>query len=96
MIQILEVDHISALGDFDYQKFSKKKNILNDVSKPCRFYEFVLIDNESIQISHIKNTEGTNIAYSKFKNFKNYFRKGLGTKSFYSLKIFTKFCSSNF
>ena len=31
MIQIIEVDHLSALGDFDYQKFSKKKNILNQM-----------------------------------------------------------------
>ena len=31
LIQILEVDHIFASGDFDFQKKFKKKNILNQM-----------------------------------------------------------------
>ena len=31
LIQILEADHISALGDFDYQKNFKRRNILNQM-----------------------------------------------------------------
>ena len=39
--------------------------ISNDVSKTHRFYEFILVDTESVQISHIRNSEATDIAYSK-------------------------------
>ena len=68
LIPILEVDPIFASGDFDFQK--EKYFISNDVLKTCRFYEFILVDTKSVQISHIKNTESTNIAYSKYKILK--------------------------
>ena len=59
LIQILEADHKSSLGSFELQKnFQKEKYFLsNDISKTRRFYEFILVDTESIQVSHIKNPE---------------------------------------
>ena len=46
LIQNLEANHISASGDFDYQKkFQKEKYFKsNDVPKTHRFYEFILVD----------------------------------------------------
>ena len=72
LIQVLEVDHKSASGSFELQIFFQKDKffISNDISKTRRFYEFILVDMESIQVSHIKNPEGTNIAYSKCKILK--------------------------
>ena len=66
LIQILEANHKSASGSFELQKkFQKEKIFLsNDISKTRRFYEFILVDTESIQVSHVKNPEGTDIAYS--------------------------------
>ena len=65
--------HISKeSGSFELQKFFQKDKffISNDISKTRRFYEFILVDMESIQVSHIKNPEGTDIAYSKCKILK--------------------------
>ena len=72
LIQILEADHISASETFDFQKnFQQDKFFIsNDISKTRRFYEFILVDTEYVQISHIKNLEGTNNAYSKCKILK--------------------------
>ena len=68
LIQILEADNISASGSFDLKFFFSKRQVFfisNDVSKTRRFYEFILVDTESVQISHIRNSEDTDIAYSK-------------------------------
>ena len=73
LIQILEADHISASGTFDLQFFFQKDKfffISNDVSKTRRFYEFILVDIEYAQISHIKNFEDNDIAHSKCKIIK--------------------------
>ena len=72
LIQILEANHISASRTFDLQKLfqTDKFFITNDVSKTRRFYEFILVDTKSIQISHIRNSEDTDIAYSKCKILK--------------------------
>ena len=72
LVQILEADHKSASSSFELQKnFQKEKYFLsNDISKTRRFYEFILVDKESIQVSHVKNPEGTDIAYSKCKILK--------------------------
>ena len=43
---------------------------LNEILKTRIFYEFILVDTESIQISHVKNLEGNDIAYSKCKILK--------------------------
>ena len=56
------------ISNFFFQK--DKFLISNNVSKTRRFYKFILIDTESVQISHIKNSEDTDIVYSKCKNFK--------------------------
>ena len=65
--------HISKeSGSFELQIFFQKDKffISNDISKTRRFYEFILVDMESIQVSHIKNPEGTDITYSKCKILK--------------------------
>ena len=73
LIQVLEADHRSTLGSFDLQKIFQQDKffVSNDISKTCRFYEFILVDTESVQISHIKKPEGTDIAYSKCKILKS-------------------------
>ena len=68
LIQVLEADHQSASGSFELQK--DKYFISNEISKTRRFYECILVDKESIQVSHVKNPEGTDIAYSKCKILK--------------------------
>ena len=72
LIQVLEVDHKSASGSFETKNiFQKDKYFLtNEASKTRRFYEFILVDTESVQISHVRNPEGIDIAYSKCKILK--------------------------
>ena len=48
----------------------RKIFVSNNLSKTCRFYEFILVNTESIQVSHVRNPEGTDIAYSKCKILK--------------------------
>ena len=83
-IQILEADHIFALGDFDYQKNIQKEKYFksNDVPKTRRFYEFILVDTEPVQVSHITNNDGIDIAYSKCKIFKIISKKDWGQNPF--------------
>ena len=72
LIQVLEADHKSASGSYEIKNiFQKDKYFLtNEISKTRRFYEFIFVDTESIQVSHVKNPEGTDIAYSKCKILK--------------------------
>ena len=72
LIQVLEADHRSASGSFELQKIFQKEKyfVSNDLSKTRRFYEFILVDTESIQVLHVRNPEGTDIAYSKCKILK--------------------------
>ena len=72
LIQVLEADHKSASGSYEIKNiFHKDKYFLtNEISKTRRFYEFIFVDTESIQVSHVKNPEGTDIAYSKCKILK--------------------------
>ena len=49
---------------------NEKYFVSNDILKTRKFYEFILVDTESVQISHIKNPEGNDIAYSKCKILK--------------------------
>ena len=60
LLQILEADHISASGSIAVKKIfqNEKYFISNEILKTRRFYEFILVDTESIQISHVKNPEG--------------------------------------
>ena len=60
-----------------FKIFVKKTNLFisNDISKTRRFYEFILVDTESIQVSHFKNPKGTDIAYSKCKILKIFLKK---------------------
>ena len=72
MLHILETDHISVSGVIDTKKIfqNDKYFISNEILKTRRFYEFILVDTESVQISHVKNPEGNDIAYSKCKILK--------------------------
>ena len=71
LLQVLKADHRSASGSFELQIFQKDKFFIsNDISKTRRFYEFILVDTESIQVSHVRNPEGTDVAYSKCKILK--------------------------
>ena len=72
MLQILETDHISTFGEISTKKIfqNDKYFISNEILKTRKFYEFILIDTESVQISHVKNPEGNDIAYSKCKILK--------------------------
>ena len=42
LIQILEQDHTSPIGEFNFQKEKYFKS--NDISKTWKFYEFILVD----------------------------------------------------
>ena len=72
LLQILEPDHISASGVISIKKIfqNDKYFISNEILKTRKFYEFILVDTESVQISHVKNPEGNDIAYSKCKILK--------------------------
>ena len=91
LIQVLEADHKSASGSFELQKIFQKEKyfISNDISKTRRFYEFILVDMESIQVSQVKNPEGTDIAYSKCKILKS-FQKRIGNRVLLLTNIFLK------
>ena len=72
LLQILETDHISVSGEISTKKIfqNDKYFISNEILKTRKFYEFILVDTESVQISHVKNPEGNDIAYSKCKILK--------------------------
>ena len=40
------------------------------ILKTRKLYEFILVDTESVQISHVQNPKGNGIAYSKCKILK--------------------------
>ena len=44
--------------------------ISNEILKTRKFYEFILVDTESVQISHVSNPESNGIACSKYKVLK--------------------------
>ena len=71
-MQIFEPDHISVSGEIQTSKIfqNEKYFISNEVLKTRRFYGFILVDTESVQISHVMNPEGNDIAYSKCKILK--------------------------
>ena len=72
LLQILETDHISASGVISKEKIFQKEKyfISNEILKTRKFYEFILVDTKSVQISHVNNPEGNDIAFSKCKILK--------------------------
>ena len=72
LLKILELDHISVSGEIFLKKIfqNEKYFISNEILKTRKFYEFILVDMESVQISHVQNPEGNGIAYSKCKILK--------------------------
>ena len=57
LLQIIEPDHISASGEISIKKiFQNDKYFMsNEILKTRKFYEFILVDTESVQISHVRN-----------------------------------------
>ena len=72
LLQILEPDYLSASSEMIIKKIfqNEKYFISNEVLKTRIFYEFILVDTESVQISYVSNPEGNGIAYSKCKILK--------------------------
>ena len=72
LLQILEPDHLSVSGEMTLKKIfqNEKYFISNEILKTRIFYEFILVDTESVQISHVSYPEGNGIAYSKCKILK--------------------------
>ena len=66
-VQVLEPFQISNSGKLDLSKIFSKGNFFlqNNLEKTHRFYEFILVDIESIEISRIQNESYTEICYSK-------------------------------
>ena len=66
-VQVLEPFQISNSGKPDLSKIFYKGNFFlqNNLEKTHRFYEFILVDIESIEISRIQNESYTEICYSK-------------------------------
>ena len=91
LLQILEPDHISASSEIAIKKIfqNEKYFISNEILKTRIFYEFILVDTESIQISHVQNPEGNGIAYSKCKILKVLNEKDWDQNPF-TLKVFLK------
>ena len=71
-----------------FKNFSNKTSFF--VSKTHRFYEFILVDIESVQISHIKNPDDTNIAHSKCKILKIISEKDWEQNPFTHKRFFLK------
>ena len=79
-VQVLEPFQISNSGKPKLSKifFKGKYFLQNNLDKTRRFYEFILVDTESIEISHIQNESSTKIYYSKCKIFKVLTHKSWG------------------
>ena len=90
-VQVLEPFQISNSRKLELSKiFSKGKYFLqNNLDKTCRFYEFILVDTESVEISHIQNESSIEICYSKCKIFKVLTHKSWG-QSLDTHKTFSK------
>ena len=71
-VQVLEPFQITNSGKPDLSKiFAKNKYFLqNHLDKTRKFYEFILVDTDSVEISHFQNESSTDICYSKCKIFK--------------------------
>ena len=71
-VRILKAHHLNKSSSLDLsKKFPKGKYFLqNDSLKTRRFYEFILVDLDFVEVSHIQNRDSTKICYSKCKIFK--------------------------
>ena len=65
------------MGNQKFQKqFSHEKCFLqNNLEKNRKFYDFILVDTNSVEISHIQNKTSIDICYSKWKICKIIFQK---------------------
>ena len=79
-VQVLEPFQILNSGKLDLSKnFAKNKYFLqNNLDKTRKFYEFILVDTNSVEIFHFQNESSTDIYYSKCKIFKVLTHKAWG------------------
>ena len=81
-VWILESHHFQSLVHWTLQNLFKRNFFFqNDLVKTRKFYEFILVDIDSVEITHIQNKDSTDIFYSKCKIFKIIFRNPVGTVS---------------
>ena len=68
-VQVLEPFQIFDFGKPNLsKKFPKGKFFLqNNLEKTRKFYEFILVDSDFVEITHIPNESSTKICYSKCK-----------------------------
>ena len=86
-VLVLEPFHLSNSGKPEISKiFSQGKYFIqNNLEKNRKFYEFILIDTDYVEISHIQNQTSIDICYSNAR-FAKFFLKNHGV----SLLILTK------
>ena len=79
-VQVLEPFHLSNSGKPEISKiFSQGKYFIqNNLEKNQKFYEFILIDTDYVEISHIQNQTSIDICYSKCKICKVISQKSWG------------------
>ena len=79
-VLVLEPFHLSNSGKPEISKiFSQGKYFIQDnLVKTCKFYEFILVDIDLVQISHIQNQNSIDICYSKCKICKVISQKSWG------------------
>ena len=79
-VQVLEPFQISNSGKLDLSKFFVKSKyfLQNNLDKTQKFYEFIIVNIDSVEISHFQNESSTDICYSKCKIFKVLTHKAWG------------------
>ena len=82
-VQILKPFQISKSRKLDIsKKFPYGKFFLqNNLEKTHKFYEFILVDTDSMEIFHIQNKTSIDIFYSKYKIYKVISPKNVGSIS---------------
>ena len=76
------IEIVENIPDKELQReYFKKYFLQNNLDKTHRFYEFILVDSESVEISHIQNETSIEICYSKCKIFKVLTHKSWGQSS---------------
>ena len=91
-VQILKPFQISKSRKLDIsKKFPYGKFFLqNNLEKTRKFYEFILVDTDSMEISHIQNKTSIDIFYSKYKIYKVISPKKCGVNLLTLTKCFFK------
>ena len=90
-VQVLKHFHLSNSRKLGISKKNShgKYFIQDNLVKTCKFYEFILVDIDLVQISHIQNQNSIDICYSKCKICKVLCQKMWG-QSLNTHKIFSQ------